>query len=209
MIFVSKPAKGGDVPPSATDEHAEPQHGYAPPPAPAQAPAHGGYADAFGSPAPAAAEQPASPPPHDPAPTYAITTAIVAAMLEEAAAVATEPQALGFFAALGHRIGAAHGLGGPTNLVDMEAAANGVLGQLGWGRARLLAGADGIRIIHQDWPAQLTGDPAGRWADAFPLILASVYDSWFGTLGAPGDLRTTVVTRTRKAIEFRHGRGEG
>ncbi|WCT73313.1 hypothetical protein PQ455_17125 [Sphingomonas naphthae] len=142
------------------------------------------------------------PPPNAP---FAVTTALVVALLDELAEVAAGSQGRNFLTALGRRIALRHPLAMPTNLVEMEAQLNGVWHLLGWGKTRLLAGQGGIRIVHHDWPAALAGDDTSHWPDAFPILLSGAYHAWFQALGAPDDLVTEVTALNRMAIELHHG----
>ncbi|PTQ13474.1 hypothetical protein CLG96_05140 [Sphingomonas oleivorans] len=130
---------------------------------------------------------------------------ILVALLEELAQVASEEQARAFLGALGKRIALAHPLDRPNTLAALEAQANMIWGQLGWGRTRLVAGSGGIRISHHGWPTNLAGDHHGLWPRAFPMLLAALYQAWFQSLGEPEDLDTHIVSHNRELIELRHG----
>ena len=195
-----QPHAPAPVPPApAATGASDPFAGFAPSPPPQQ-------------PAPSApAEQPGIDFAAGPQPTVSpqTTLMIVSLLLDEVADVASEAEAAGFLGALGKRVALKHPLGNPANLIEMEAQANRVLGQLGWGRTRMLTGPQGIRVIHQDWPAALPHDDNGHWAEAFPVLLGAVYQHWFAALGAPDDLVTSIAAQSRKAIEYRHGKAEG
>lgn len=184
------------APAQPTAGASDPFAGFAPPPATPAAPAEQPGID-FGTAGPQPTVSPQT------------TLMIVSLLLDEVADVASEAEAAGFLGALGKRVALKHPLGNPANLIEMEAQANRVLGQLGWGRTRMLTGPQGIRVIHQDWPAALPQDDNGHWAEAFPVLLGAVYQHWFAALGAPDDLVTSIAAQSRKAIEYRHGKAEG
>ncbi|MET0271258.1 MAG: hypothetical protein ABW173_12610 [Sphingomonas sp.] len=120
---------------------------------------------------------------------------VLAAVLEEVRATASEAQARGFLLAVGRRLAAAFPLTGIVELDALEEGMATILQRLGAGTVRLMVDADGIGIEHA------AGAPEG----IAPDILEGLYAGWFATLGND----RLALTRRASApgrLSFHYGR---
>lgn len=131
--------------------------------------------------------------------------AVVDAMIAEIRAGATEDQARGFFAAVGHRIADLAPMSDVVDAATLSDRINALWATLGWGSVTLQLDDEGIDLQHRGTPAMLGADAEARWSPAVAALLEGAYDGWFRALGSGPNLRTRVINRNGDVIELRHG----
>ncbi|SEI51943.1 Cellulose synthase subunit D [Azotobacter beijerinckii] len=100
----------------------------------------------------------------------------VLTLITEMYSTAGSVDACSFLRHVGSRIAAANPLKEQPSLQALEAALNGILGELDWGWVRLSTDNRSIRIVHGAYPGIL--ETSDSWHQAIAAVLEGMHENW-------------------------------